>query len=138
MAKRVRLKDVKHVNLEINAWLLEWTTNPEWTPEDFGNYWLISLLLYSQGGSIEYNIDRLSKYCRRVPDDFAKSWSRIKSKFTLNGNVLVQKRVKKELKESRRRMQTAVDSGLKGAKRRWGTHSDPNGEPVAKRIRGIV
>jgi uncharacterized protein YdaU (DUF1376 family) len=133
MAKRVRLKDVKRVDLEINAWLIEWTMNPTWNLEDFGAYWLVTLMLYEHGGKMELDLERLATMCRSEPTKFAKTWREIESKFTLSGNYLFQKRVLNELRQARKRIQTAINAGVKGAEKRWGSHNDPNAKRITKR-----
>lgn len=129
--KRVRLKDVKTINLEIDAWLLEWALHPEWQLEDFGLYWLMNLLLYKEGGQVEADMEKLATFCRSHPKAFVKTWSRIESKLTLSGRFVSQKRVLNELKAARKRIQSASDAGVKGMKKRWGSNNDL----ITKRIR---
>ena len=125
MAKRIRLKDVEYVKLEIKPWLLEWGKNPDWTAQDFGIYWLICLRMYEGGGKITSDPDKLAAFCRTSRESFDDSWERIQSKLKEKGATLFQKRVRKELREARTRIQSAVNAGVKGAKKRWRSYGDP-------------
>ncbi len=144
MAKRITLKDVKHVDLVPVDFLTEIALNPDWNAEDIGCYFILCMHLYCQGGSLKFDCHKLAKMCRTTPKRFVKSWDKIAIKFVKtcpanesSGKKSVfefeSKRVRKELNAARKRMQTAVTSGLKGANKRWGGHSDPNGVAIAKR-----
>ena len=131
MAKRITLKDVKHVDFEPAEFLLELASNPGWNVEDIGCYFVICLHLYVNGGKMQFEPEKLAKMCRTNLKDFDKSWEKVAHKFSKKQKVVSQKRVRKELKAARVRMQNAYTSGLKGAEKRWGSYS----KPVAKRKR---
>lgn len=131
MAKRITLKDVQHVNLEPIAFILEIDSNPDWGIDDIGCYWMLCLHLYINGGKIGFDLKKMAKICRCSSAKFNKSWEKIAHKFSDNNQSVSQKRVRKELSAARKRMQKAYTDGLKGAEKRWGSHSNP----VAKRKR---
>ena len=42
------------------------------------------------------------------------------------------------MREAKRRLQLAQESGLRGAKKRWAAHSNPIANPIAKESKGKV
>ena len=74
--------------------------------------------------------------------DFEKVWERIGKNFQIKNDILRHRRVTKELREAKRRLQVAQESGLRGARKRWAGYrdpnSDPNGKPIAKESKGKV
>lgn len=143
MAKRITLKDVKHVDFVPSDFIAEIASNPDWTATDIGCYFVLCLHLYINGGKLEFDPQIMSKLCRTNPENFEKSWKRVCRKFQKsekeceeNGKKVKtrlieinQRRVLKELRASRNRMQTSVNAGVKGAKKRWGGFNDPNNNP---------
>lgn len=137
--RRITLKDVKHVDLVPIDFIAEIASHPEWTIEDIGCYCVICFHLYNSGGKKKFDVDLTARLCRISSDKFETSWKKIECKFKQSGDEFYQKRVLKELRAARQRIQNAVDAGLKGAKKRWqhysDPNSDPNGDPLAKRRR---
>ena len=133
MAKRITLKDVKHVDFVPGDFLAEFALNPDWNAEDIGCYFTICLHLYCQGGKLVLDIPRLAKICRIKPSRFVKVWEKIRIKFVKacsqvekNGFEFESKRVRKELRAARSRMQKASNAGLIGATARWQPHATAN------------
>jgi len=51
--------------------------------------------------------------------------------FVLEGDCWVNHRLEKERKKATAKHQKAVESGRKGAEKRWGDDSNPNGDPIS-------
>jgi uncharacterized protein YdaU (DUF1376 family) len=119
------------VQLEPDAFLsdVEFQTM---SAEERGCYFTIILYLYRNNGKLDKSFDPavLGNLCNCT--NFETVWEKISKKFVNKKNVLSHKRVTKEIKRVRKRMQVASTSGLKGAQKRWGTHSNPIGVPIAK------
>jgi len=137
MAKRITLKDIDHVDCKFGEFLKEWTKHPDWTVAEFGSYFLIECLLYDEGGYVKFNSKELAIFCRMSEIEFAKTWNKIESKFQKRAQHLTHKKVVNELKKARARLQRAVNAGLKGAEKRWGGYSNPNGNPNRVAIQRI-
>jgi len=90
-----------------------------------GVFWTIILLLYSNNGRIEYNPGNLAELCGC--DDFENVWKKIAKKFQTRNGVIRHKRVTKELKKTKKLMQDRIKAGLKGAQKKWQSHSTANG-----------
>jgi uncharacterized protein YdaU (DUF1376 family) len=123
MAKRITIKDVKHVEFTFDDYITEFADHPEWTIQDIGVLFRIDLQLYRNGGKVENDTNKLARLCRLTDEDFAKTWARIESKYKKNGRFLFRKRIRKELKVSRRRMQKAYDKAVKAAEARYSKHT---------------
>jgi uncharacterized protein YdaU (DUF1376 family) len=126
------MKQIKYVQLEPDAFLsdVEFQTM---SAEERGCYFTIILYLYRNNGKLDKSFDSavLGNLCNC--DNFETVWEKISKKFLNKKNVLSHKRVTKEIRRVRKRLQVASESGLKGAKKRWGSHSNPNGVAIAKR-----
>ncbi len=99
------------------------------TAKQRGVFWTVLLLLYCNGGKIEYNPQNLKKLCNCR--DFENIWEKISKKFSTRNGVIKHKRVTKELKKVKKFLQDKKKAGLKGAKKRWHCQSDTNGTTEA-------
>jgi len=115
------------------------------TAQERGVYFTVILYLYANGGAMGSNIGTLQALCNYGHDmlGWEQMWGNIKHKFKINNNgFITHKRVSKEMQESGHRMQVAKESGLKGAEKRWGAHSNPKESedrvPIAKVSKGKV
>jgi uncharacterized protein YdaU (DUF1376 family) len=104
------------------------------TAEQRGIYCTVIFYMYQNRGYC--NLDRVAIAtlcrCNGSAENFENIWPCVEKKFLKTQKGLTHSRVQKEYTQAKRRMQVAVNAGIKGAKERWGSHSDPNGEPVAK------
>lgn len=123
MAKRIKVKDVKHIDFDFNEYVTEFADHPDWSTQDFGALFRIDLQLYREGGKIKDDPARLARLCRLSDKKFAKTWRRIKSKYHKSGGFLFRKRIRLELQKARRRMQLAHNKGVMGAEARYSKHS---------------
>ena len=108
------------------------------TAEERGVYFTVILYLYTNSGILNMDDEAIGTLCR-VSDlgiGWVNIWEKVKKKFTKTEFGYIHKRVTKELEKSKRNMQMSVESGLKGAKKRWGGHSNPiakdHSPPIAK------
>lgn len=127
------MKKIKYVQLEAAAFFTD-TDYMQMDATQRGCYVHLMLLLYANNGKIEFNKDTLAAICNC--QNFEQIWGKIKKKFVSRNGNITHKRVRKELRRAKKHLQIAMDSGLRGAKKRWGAHSDPirvpNGDPIAK------
>lgn len=123
-------KKIKYVQLEPAEVLLDFHTS-RMTAEQFGCYWLIVLNLYCNDGVLEFDIKEFTNLCN-CAENFESVWKKIAPKFKKTKNKIRHKRVSNELKEAKRRRQTAVNNGLKGADARWQGHSKTDVAAAAK------
>lgn len=86
--------------------------------------------MYANDGKCLLDMRHLGRItgCR----NFEKVWHKIKTKFQLKGDYITHKRVSRELRKAKRLMQAKRKSGLRGAEKRWQSHSKPNGRPSSK------
>ena len=120
---------IKYTQLESDAF---WT-DIDWVrmkPAERGIFCSILLHLYSHKGKCDYDIDALTAICNcENTEEFEKYWKKISKKFQTRNGVIKHKRVSEEIKRAKKFMQTCTQAGLRGAKKRWGGYSDPNGDP---------
>ena len=126
------MKKIKYVQLEPAAVLLDSSIH-QLTAKQFGCYWKIIMHLYCNGGKMKFDKNNLKKLCN-CKTGFEKIWEKIEKNFQIKNDVLRHSRVSKELREAKRRVQVAQQSGLRGARKRWAGHSNPNGDPIASTI----
>jgi len=132
----VTLNEIKYVQLEPRAFLSD-TEVQSWTAKEIGCYCQLIFYLYCNGGKCRFDLQMLARLCN-CGRGFARVWDRISTKFTIiDGNVR-HKRVDRELQIATERLEKSRASGAKGAKVRWGDHSETNGEPIAKESKGNV
>ena len=129
------MKKIKFVQLESSAFLTD-SDFQTMNAEERGLYCTLIFYLYCNNGKCRPEPEFLQRLCNC--SDFKSSWKKIKEKFLSRNNFIEHKRVNKELTKARKFAQAARTSGLKGAKKRWGSHSSPNGDPIAKQSKGNV
>lgn len=137
-------KKPMYFQLEPNAFLAD-IDFQAMTAQERGVYFTLILYLYANGGSVGVAKGTLYGLCNYGCDmlEWEQMWDNIKHKFTLNGNgEITHKRVSREIAEAEHRMQTAIESGLRGADKRWGAHRKPIADkdrvPIAKKRKGKV
>jgi len=116
------MKKIKYVQLEPQAALCD-IDFQMMTAEERGVYWTIILYLYCNGGRCALDVPAMKALC--ACENFEKCWEKIKNKFFSKNNFLMHKRVTKQLRCAGRRLQDARQKGLKGAEKRWQSHSYP-------------
>ncbi|NQT02089.1 MAG: DUF1376 domain-containing protein [Planctomycetes bacterium] len=124
---------IKYVQLESEAFLtdLDFVTM---TLEERGAYWTLILYLYCNKGKCELDIPVLSQLCNKNPKAFGKIWQNISKKFQTRSGVIKHKRVTKELTKAKKFRQARSRAGLKGADKRWHSHSTA----ITKKTKGNV
>ena len=123
---------IKYVQLESDAFLTD-IDFVQFTPAERGVYCSLILFLTSNDGKCTFEPEALSRVCNcRSVEEFEKIWQRISKKFQHRKGFIRHKRVSKELKKAKHFRQVCVKAGLKGASKRWGGHSNPNGVAIAK------
>jgi uncharacterized protein YdaU (DUF1376 family) len=102
------------------------TSTAMFTPQQ--GWAFTQLLLYAwTNGSIPDSREVCSRITRCDLTD--EDWTVLRARFHLGPNGLVHPRMEREREKSIARIETAADAGRRGAARRWGGHSDPNGNP---------
>lgn len=119
---------IKHVQLEPAAFLSD-EDFQMMDAEERGIYCTVIFYMLCNNGRIKNDLDGIKRLCN-VTSDFKPKWDRVKSKFYPKRDWLRHRRVDFELREAKKRLQTAIKAGLKGAGKRWGGYNDPNGNPV--------
>lgn len=122
------MKQVKFVQLESGAFLTD-VDFITMTAEQRGVYITLILFLNCNKGKCRFDIEVLSALCNC--QDFAQVWEKIKHKFSLRNGNIRHKRVSRELKAAKKRLQTASEKGIKGAAKRW--HSQNYANTTANR-----
>jgi uncharacterized protein YdaU (DUF1376 family) len=123
---------IKYVQLESDAFLTD-IDFVQFTPAERGVYCSLILYLTSNNGKCTSEPEALSRICNcRSVEEFETIWQRVSKKFQLRKDIIRHKRVSKELKKAKHFRQVCAEAGLKGASKRWGGHSRPNGVAIAK------
>jgi uncharacterized protein YdaU (DUF1376 family) len=131
---------IKYVQLESDAFLTD-LDFIQFTPAERGLYCSIIFYLNSNNGRCEFEPAALSRLanCKSVKE-FEKLWQRVSKKFQCRNGLIKHKRVTKELNRAKKYRQACARAGLRGAKKRWHSHSevnsDPNSEAIAKERKG--
>jgi len=100
------------------------------SPAERGVYWTIKLYLYANGGKCPLDEQMLAKVTGC--ESFLDIWEKIKTNFVIKDSTIRHKVVTKDLRKAKKFLQGQRKAGLRGAKKRWGCHSDPNGKAIAK------
>ena len=126
-------KKIKFVQLEPNAFLSD-SDFQAMNAESRGVYWTLLLYLYTNNGRIKLDFALLAVLCACA--DFKRIWLKIKKKFLFKNGLIEHKTVNAEIKKARQYVQIQRRKGLKGANRRWHSHSTSNstanGTTIAK------
>jgi len=133
---------IKFVQLESDAFLTD-IDFIQMSPAERGVYCSLILFLTSNDGKYTFDSPALSRLCNcESTGDFKKIWEKISKKFQTRKGVIKHKRVTKELRRAKKYRQVCSKAGLKGAKKRWRGHSDPDSRPdglaIAKESKGNV
>jgi uncharacterized protein YdaU (DUF1376 family) len=128
------MKQVKFVQLESGAFLTD-VDFISMSAEQRGVYVTLILYLNCNNGRCRYDEQVLSALCNC--EKFAQVWEKIKNKFTQKNGWIRHKRVSRELKAAKNRLQLCSKKGLKGAKNRWHKHGTSNGTGNACAIANV-
>jgi len=123
------VKQVKFVQLESGAFLTD-VDFITMTAEQRGVYITLILFLNCNNGRCRFDEQVLSALCNCA--DFAQVWEKIKTKFRLRNGWIRHKRVSRELKSAKNRLQAAREKGVKGAASRWHSQTRENAPAKAK------
>ncbi len=122
----------KYFQLEPNAFLSD-ISFQTMTAQERGIYFTMLLYLYANGGAIRATIPTLQTLCGYSADSLTweQIWNNIKHKFEVDADGQIShKGIAEDIQTTINRMQVARNAGLKGAKKRWGKDSNPNGNPI--------
>ena len=87
-------------------------------------YCTLIFYLTSNNGKCEYKPLALSKLCHcENVEEFEEIWQGISKKFQTRNGAIKHKRVTKELRRAKQYRQAKSRAGLKGAEKRWHSHS---------------
>jgi uncharacterized protein YdaU (DUF1376 family) len=114
---------IKYVQLEGDAFLtdLDYITMSH---AERSAYCTLIFYLNSNNGKCEYKPSALSKLCHcENVEEFEEIWQGISKKFQVRSNIIKHKRVTKELRRAKQYRQAKSRAGLKGAEKRWHSHS---------------
>ena len=120
----MKRQKIKYVQLEPGAFL----TDPDFIKmkvEERGIYCHLILLLYSNGGSLNYD-DKMHLLFNCSKEEFEKYFSKISHKFRIKNNRIYHKKVSKVLAHQKKLMQIARNAGLKGGRPKKGTLFNEN------------
>ncbi|MBN2137407.1 MAG: DUF1376 domain-containing protein [Sedimentisphaerales bacterium] len=122
---------VRYVTLDSNTYFSD-LDFMMMTPAERGVYLTLTLYMYWCDGKVKHDPPALSQLCNC--DDFENIWKKIEKKFQTRNGVIKHKRVTEDLRRAKKLMQSRKKSGLKGARKRWGGHSDPTSNPISDPI----
>jgi len=125
--------DLRYVQIQPSKDLLD-VRFQMMTPAERGVYWTIKLYLYANGGKCPLDEEMLAKVAGC--ENFLDIWEKIKDVFVIKDSTIRHKVVTKDLRKAKKFLQGQRKAGLRGAKKRWGRYSDPNGEAIAKLSKG--
>ena len=114
---------IKYVQLESEAFLtdLDYITMSH---AERSVYCTLIFYLTSNNGKCEYKPSALSRLCHcENVEEFEDIWQGISKKFQTRNGVIKHKRVTKELSRAKKYRQAKSKAGLKGAEKRWHSHS---------------
>jgi hypothetical protein len=100
------------------------------TPGERGVYWTIKLYLYANSGKCPFDEAMLSKVTGC--ENFGEIWEKIKINFVIKDSTIRHKTISKDLRKAKKFLQGQRRAGIKGAKKRWGSYSEPNSKTIAK------
>lgn len=127
---------IKYVQLESDAFLTD-LDFIRMTPAERGLYCSLIFFLNSNDGKCEFDPAALSRLCNcRNEKEFEILWQKIEKKFRIRNGMLKHKRVTKELRKAKKFRQARSQAGLRGAKKRWHGHNDPDSEAMTKERKG--
>lgn len=109
-----------------------------WTPEEIGIYFRLLMHEWVSGG-LPNDPKRLASISQCSYKKFQFGWEIIQKKFIQNGNgLLINKRLEIARQEQEEYRESQIESGKRGAERRWKGRikkdSKPNGDPIGDPI----
>jgi len=104
----------------------------DWSNEEIGIYFRL-LMCEWVNGPLPNDISRLSRISSCGAKKFQKTFSKIQTKFTQNGEgFLINERLEKTRQEQDNYRKSQQESGKRGAEKRWKKDGDPSGDPITK------
>lgn len=133
---------IKYVQLESDAFLTD-LDFIRMTSAERGLYCSLIFFLNSNDGKCEFDPPALSRLCNcNNEQEFEILWQNIAKKFQLRNGLIKHKRISKELRKAKNFYKACKQAGLRGAKKRWHGHNNPNrvtnGRALAKGKKGNV
>lgn len=120
---------IKYVQLEAAAFLSD-DGFQMMDAAERGIYCTIIFYMLCNNGRIKNDPQAIKKLCN-VTSNFEQKWESVMSKLYLKGTWLRHRRVDSVLRIAQKKMQDAVDAGLKGAEKRWRPHKGSHNNPIA-------
>src|SRR6056297_2397102 len=84
--------------------------------EEHGAYLLILMTMWSHGAQLPNDHKKLARIARLSPAKFGRAWETIGRFFTVEGNHITQKRLKKEHEKAQEKGQKRAEAGAKGGR----------------------
>jgi len=104
-----------------------------WDMETVGCYWQMITFLWLNGGEFEFNLENLRKLFRVKRRKKAQLlWEKIKIKFVLENNIVIHKRVVKEMQKQEKSRLKRSNAGRKGMDSRWKKDNNVIGSLITK------
>ena len=131
---------INYFQLEPSAFLADAEFNAM-NAKHRGIYCSLNFYLYTNNGRLRYCPEFLAGLSNCDLKDFELFWNLYAHKFVPKGNFIKHKRVSKEIRNARRRLQVARSKGLKGAEKRWHSHQSAmanENETKAKKSKDIT
>jgi len=104
----------------------------DWDNDEIGIYFRL-LMAEWVNGPLDNSIHRLAKIAKLSPKKFQKKWQKVSLKFHENGDKkLINRRLEEVREKQENYKKSQQESGKKGAERRWGKDSNPNGNLISE------
>ena len=102
-----------------------------WECDDVGAYF--RLLMWSWvNGPLPDDIQKLSKIAGKTKQKFKKNWSILSQKFSRDETgCLINLRLERTREKQSKYLELQAEHGKRGAAKRWGSDSEPYGDPMA-------
>jgi len=107
-----------------------------WDSQLNGAYAWIIFNLYTEGGLLENDPEKLRVLAHWRGDGWDEAWNKLRKKFSETKRGLRHKYVTKELARARERHKVRRSAGLTGAEVRWQTHNKRNADAVQREGKG--
>jgi uncharacterized protein YdaU (DUF1376 family) len=120
---------IRYVQLESEAFLLD-SDFIRMNAQERGVYCTLLFHLYCNNGWSELDPPTLARMCNCSDTDFEKVWQNIAKKFQARNSVIKHKRVTKELRRSKKLLQSQRKAGLASARKRLTPVATPAETPL--------
>jgi len=109
-----------------------------WPADLRGAYCSIIFCLYTSDGSIRNDPAVLKSIANWTGENWDQAWDSLRVKFKTKNGKIFHKRVSQELRRAKEFRQNRSAAGVKGATRRWQSHSSAMAQPMANDSKGKV